>query len=126
MRLFLFVLMLPLTVVASPWNYYPGNGDMSVASISSAFIGTAQLSGPATAFTRVNVINNSNFAFEVNCTSVTEPSSNAATSFYVPPNSTMNTPWDAFLPYPLGKLCWIRASGSPATSGTFEIVGWGY
>lgn len=100
--------------------------DLSSDNIAATFPSSPQLSGPANSIVQVEVVNLSNFELEVNCSSATQPSSNASNSFYVQANSAEQTPWTQMITVPLGKVCWLRSVNGTANVGTVTVTAWGY
>lgn len=123
MKLLLALLFPVLCYAASPYNYYVV---LSSSNMAQTFPTVAQMSGPTTRFSEVNVANASAFTLEVNCTSNTKPSSGAANSIYVLPYSTATISASDQVQTPLGKYCWMRSVGSTANAGNLSVFGLGY
>jgi hypothetical protein len=104
--------------------------DTSSSNLVATFPNSAQLSGPLTAFSVVQVFNGSGSEIEVNCSQATKPSSNASNSFYVPASMGFQTvssvpSGSTAIKYPLSNVCWMRSVSGTISSGIIQIIGWG-
>ncbi len=124
-RLLTLIMLVPVFCMGYS-GIYSYHIDLSSTNLAATFPNIAQLSGPATAFATVQIQNYSNSPIEVNCFSLTKPTVNSASSFYLDPYMAMTSETPPQISKPVGKVCWARSISGTISAGTLTITGLGY